>query len=433
MQNVIIAGNGPSLQSINYQRLPKKYDIFRCNQFYFEDKYYLGKNIKAAFFNPYPFLQQYHTAKQLVFNNEYKIENIFCSTFNLPFIEKDNFINKFYDFFPDAKLGHKIIENLKEFYAYIKYNEIYLNKRITSGIYMCAIAVALGYKNIYLCGIDFYKGETIYPFEAMSKNIKKTFPWIKDFKLSNCHSKEYDIEILKLLESIYKVNFYALCDNSALVNYFSLSASTDNDFILENKSGSCVRDILLTDDTLGVNFYKNQIQVNNTETLLLNFQNMIGAKENQISSLNKILQDKDKLLTVKENLLNLQTHHGTAKSRIQNHLSYKLGQTLIINSKSVLGFLSLPFIILSIVISRKQEQKAYKIKIKKNPNLILPPLENYPDYQEALKEKECFTYKLGEALIKANKTWYKGGLFKLPFSMYKAYKDYRRREKVKIS
>ncbi|HEH5157299.1 TPA: alpha-2,3-sialyltransferase, partial [Campylobacter coli] len=276
MQNVIIAGNGSSFQSINYQRLPKEYDIFRCNQFYFEDKYYLGKNIKAAFFNPYPFLQQYHTAKQLVFNNEYKIENIFCSTFNLPFIEKDNFINKFYDFFPDAKLGHKIIENLKEFYAYIKYNEIYLNKRITSGIYMCAIAVALGYKNIYLCGIDFYEGETIYPFEAMSKNIKKTFPWMKDFKPSNCHSKEYDIEILKLLESIYKVNFYALCDNSALVNYFSLSASTDNDFILENKSGSCIRDILLTDDTLGVNFYKNQIQVNNTETLLLNFQNMVN-------------------------------------------------------------------------------------------------------------------------------------------------------------
>ncbi|EFS3143535.1 alpha-2,3-sialyltransferase [Campylobacter coli] len=415
MQNVIIAGNGPSLQSINYQRLPKKYDIFRCNQFYFEDKYYLGKNIKAAFFNPYPFLQQYHTAKQLVFNNEYKMENIFCSTFNLPFIEKDNFINKFYDFFPDAELGHKIIENLKEFYAYIKYNEIYLNKRITSGIYMCAIAVALGYKNIYLCGIDFYEGETIYPFEAMSENIKKTFPWMKDFNPSNCHSKEYDIEILKLLESIYKVNIYALCDNSALINYFPLSANTDNDFILENKSGSCIRDILLTDDTLGINFYKSQIQVNNTETLLLNFQNMINTKENQISNLNKILQDKDKLLTVKENLLNFQSHYGKAKARIQNQLSYKLGQVLIINSKSILGFLSLPFIILSIVISHKQDQKAYKIKIKKNPNLALLPLEAYPDYQEALKEKECLTYKLGQEFIKASKTWYRGGYVKMWF------------------
>ncbi|EOI8847567.1 hypothetical protein ACMXG0_001639, partial [Campylobacter jejuni] len=95
-----------------------------------------------------------------------------------------------------------------------------------------------------------------------------------------------------------------------------------------------------------------------------------------------------------ENLLNFQNNYGKAKTRIQNQLSYKLGQALIINSKSVLGFLSLPFIILSIVISHKQEQKAYKFKVKKNPNLALPPLETYPDYNEALKEKECFTYKL---------------------------------------
>ncbi|EAI2063767.1 hypothetical protein C5M69_05905, partial [Campylobacter jejuni] len=94
-------------------------------------------------------------------------------------------------------------------------------------------------------------------------------------------------------------------------------------------------------------------------------------------------------------------------------LSYKLGQTLILNSKSVLGFISLPFIILSIVISHKQEQKAYKFKVKKNPNLALPPLETYPDYNEALKEKECFTYKLGEEFIKASKNWYGGGISNL--------------------
>ncbi|SUW96977.1 glycosyl transferase, group 2 family protein [Campylobacter jejuni subsp. doylei] len=107
--------------------------------------------------------------------------------------------------------------------------------------------------------------------------------------------------------------------------------------------------------------------------------------------------------------------YGTAKTRIQNQLSYKLGQALILNSKSVLGFLSLPFIILSIVISHKQEQKAYKFKVKKNPNLALPPLETYPDYKEALKEKECFTYKLGEALIRASQNWYGGGYIKFIF------------------
>ncbi|EAL5475934.1 alpha-2,3-sialyltransferase, partial [Campylobacter jejuni] len=34
---------------------------------------------------------------------------------------------------------------------------------------------------------------------------------------------------------------------------------------------------------------------------------------------------------------------------------------------------------------------------------------------EALKEKECFTYKLGEAFIKASKNWYKCGYIKFYF------------------
>ncbi|EPQ6809310.1 hypothetical protein ACUMJY_001665, partial [Campylobacter jejuni] len=108
--------------------------------------------------------------------------------------------------------------------------------------------------------------------------------------------------------------------------------------------------------------------------------------------------------------------------RIQNQLSYKLGQALILNSKSVLGFISLPFIILSIVISHKQEQKAYKFKVKKNPNLALPPLSSYDDYNEALKIKNHFSYQLGEEFIKASKNWYKGGLFLLPYRVFKLYK-----------
>ncbi|EAI3693783.1 glycosyltransferase family 2 protein, partial [Campylobacter jejuni] len=146
---------------------------------------------------------------------------------------------------------------------------------------------------------------------------------------------------------------------------------------------------------------------------------IIKIKNENILSLNQTLEIKNQELSNQTNqihnlneTLNFQNNYGKAKTRIQNQLSYKLGQTLILNSKSVLGFISLPFIILSIVISHKQEQKAYKFKVKKNPNLALPPLETYPDYNEALKEKECFTYKLGEEFIKASKNWYGGGYIK---------------------
>ncbi|ECO3851267.1 alpha-2,3-sialyltransferase, partial [Campylobacter jejuni] len=56
----------------------------------------------------------------------------------------------------------------------------------------------------------------------------------------------------------------------------------------------------------------------------------------QIQNLNQTIQDKD-------NLLSFQTQYGTAKQRIQNQLSYKLGQAMIVNSKSLLGYIRMPF------------------------------------------------------------------------------------------
>ncbi|HHP0328216.1 TPA: sugar transferase [Campylobacter jejuni] len=106
---------------------------------------------------------------------------------------------------------------------------------------------------------------------------------------------------------------------------------------------------------------------------------------------------------------------NSAKTRIHNHLCYKLGQALIENSKSILGYVRMPFVLSYIKDKHKFEQKAYEEKIKENPNLALPPLEAYPDYKEALKEKECFTYKLGEAFIKASKNWYGVGYIKFIF------------------
>ncbi|MCW1321928.1 hypothetical protein OLP39_05775 [Campylobacter jejuni] len=106
---------------------------------------------------------------------------------------------------------------------------------------------------------------------------------------------------------------------------------------------------------------------------------------------------------------------NSAKARIQNHLSYKLGQALIENSKSILGYIRMPYVLSYIKDKHKQEQKAYEEKIKENPKLALPPLETYPDYNEALKEKECFTYKLGEEFIKASRNWYGGGYIKFYF------------------
>ncbi|WDL75650.1 sugar transferase [Helicobacter winghamensis] len=121
------------------------------------------------------------------------------------------------------------------------------------------------------------------------------------------------------------------------------------------------------------------------------------------------------ILVNKNNQLNnlisktLVIDNNTAKDRIHNHLSYKLGHAMIENSKSFLGYIRMPYVLSYITEQHNKEQKQYHEKIKKNPKAKLPQLESYPDYKEALKEKECFTYKLGEALIKANNTSFIGG------------------------
>lgn len=112
----------------------------------------------------------------------------------------------------------------------------------------------------------------------------------------------------------------------------------------------------------------------------------------------------------------------SAKTRIRSHLAYKLGQALILNSKSLKGYIRMPYVLSYIKDKHKAEQKAYNEKISKNPSLKLPPLQSYPDYKEALKEKECITYKLGEALIQNMK---RGGAFKY----MRFYLDVRRIKK----
>ncbi|EAK0811274.1 hypothetical protein A0Y63_02570 [Campylobacter lari] len=147
--------------------------------------------------------------------------------------------------------------------------------------------------------------------------------------------------------------------------------------------------------------------------------NIINSNINHINQLQSNIQEKSTQLNQIQSKLSFQTKYGTAKTRIQNQLSYKLGQAMVVNSKSLLGYLIMPIALLSIMISHKQEQKIYQEKIKKDSSLKLPPLESYPDYKEALKLKNHLSYRLGQALIKANKTWYKGGYVKILFEVGK--------------
>ncbi|MCR8696650.1 MULTISPECIES: hypothetical protein [Campylobacter] len=115
---------------------------------------------------------------------------------------------------------------------------------------------------------------------------------------------------------------------------------------------------------------------------------------------------------------------------IKYQLSYKLGQAMIENSKSIFGYVKMPFKLYSIKKEHINEQKSYEKIIKQHPNLKLAPLESYPDYNEAIKIKNDLSYKLGEALIKANNIGFiSGGGIWLLFEIRRIIKEFKKAKK----
>ncbi|TLD89148.1 DUF1919 domain-containing protein [Helicobacter sp. MIT 05-5294] len=131
----------------------------------------------------------------------------------------------------------------------------------------------------------------------------------------------------------------------------------------------------------------------------LNPKNKITSKDNTLNALDQQAIALESLTPEKQKHIN---ELDNAKIRIHNHLAYKLGVAMILNSKSLWGYIRMPYVLSYIKESHKIEQQKYQEKIAKNPSLKLPKLEFYPDYQEALKIKNHLSYKLGEALIEAS-------------------------------
>ncbi|WP_179187490.1 coiled-coil domain-containing protein, partial [Campylobacter lanienae] len=166
---------------------------------------------------------------------------------------------------------------------------------------------------------------------------------------------------------------------------------------------------------------KQSLEISSLEQDLINkklkaqiLEKELGYGYNVIQE-NKELKEKIKILQSMDEENIKQQSIYTAKSRIKNQLSYKLGEAMIANSKSLLGYIRMPYILSYIKETHQKNQKLYQEKIKANPSLKLPPLESYPDYNEAIKIKEHLSYKLGEALINADKSKLKLGYLTLWF------------------
>jgi hypothetical protein len=106
-----------------------------------------------------------------------------------------------------------------------------------------------------------------------------------------------------------------------------------------------------------------------------------------------------------------------AGERIQQQLTYRLGAKLIANSRSLGGWLRMPFALV-------REVREYRLDMGKKTHLNLPPIHSYADAYEAERYKQHLSYKLGQALLKHIKTpW---GWIVLPFALLSAVNSFKK-------
>ena len=238
----VIAGNGPSLAAIDYKRLPKDFDVFRCNQFYLEDAYYLGRQIDSVFFVKWTMLENFYTLQNLISRREYSCNEVWCPS---------SYDRQISACFPTVNFGDESLKELKELFAFLKFWGLYEGLWPTSGIYMCLVAAALGYEALYLAGFDLYQGDSYYAFDVDKPNLLRVNPAVVKPCYSGGyggHGMQYDMRALDFLAKNYGVKLYNLCPTSKLGEYLELAPDIGNSFVVEKKGEEDLKDMLVPRD-----------------------------------------------------------------------------------------------------------------------------------------------------------------------------------------
>ncbi|GMB93368.1 alpha-2,3-sialyltransferase [Helicobacter bizzozeronii] len=217
MKPLIVAGNGPSIKNLDYSLFPPDFDVFRCNQFYFEDKYYLGKEVKGAFFTFGNFDLQMNTAHILHARGEYNFTNFYCSagkryicSHYTPVCTQD-FLDRRY---VGVRATYNLFEKIEPFFSLYAAHGIFDDQWITSGVGMLICAIALGYQEIYLVGIDLYIDGPGYFYAHKSAYFESP-------QDNPAHSKELDTKAIKLAQQYAQL--YVLVPNTPLAQILPLS------------------------------------------------------------------------------------------------------------------------------------------------------------------------------------------------------------------
>ncbi len=221
--------------------------------------------------------------------------------------------------------------------------------------------------------------------------------------------------ILKWVHFVPQYKF--VCDESknVLVNFIGRVENIERDFLFIKKQLGFERDLIHTNTSRHNDFshyynsesYSIVAEIYRDDFILfdydLDYEEYIYGRE--IDTMRHKLDSKNSEITnlrLKEYEKNIEIRNlkGSAIDIVHDDLEYKLGEAMMQYSNNIFDSLKLPFI-LSYIIHKHLKDKEFK---KQSINL-----ESYPDYREALKEKDGLIYKIGERYINQNNNGGGGG------------------------
>lgn len=152
-----------------------------------------------------------------------------------------------------------------------------------------------------------------------------------------------------------------------------------------------------------------------------------GLKSKSRSEITEIKKENTLLLTqlhtVQEELESYYLKNPTefgyyygAGDRVKQHLTYRLGATMIANSRSIFGWFFMPLALL-------RESKNFHKEKPQRKALKLPPIKQYQDAEDAKHIEKHLSYRLGRTFI--SNAHSPLGWVKLPFALRKEVKDFR--------
>lgn len=108
-----------------------------------------------------------------------------------------------------------------------------------------------------------------------------------------------------------------------------------------------------------------------------------------------------------------------AADRVRQQLSYRIGARMIQNSRSLGGWVAMPWAVLGEVRRFKREQPEREAR-------KLPPIYTYRDAHEAERVKQHLSYRLGQAYLANAKS--PVGWLRMPFAIQREAKAFRQRQ-----